>query len=171
MSEQETVVIGDLVIDAESGEVLTLPDEGRADKVAWLTRQLVDAMRMIKAWEAARDGYKRALARAMDEAGVNVLHTPEGTVSRRSRVDRKGDPARIPDVLAAFELSRNQMTAIWECAAALDAARLDALADAGAIPRGAAEALIVERTSSWVQASAPRKLPPATTRTRKDAEA
>lgn len=163
--------IGDLLIDEETGEVLEWPAGSGADRLAYLTRQCVEAQRAVKAWETALNAYRAAIGRLLDDAGIDSVRTQHGAAAIRNRTNRVGRPERVPDVADRYELRREQVEAIWQCAATLDAKRLLALSEAGAIPDDAARDLIDSKTIAYVQVTAARPAPPSIERAGGRAEA
>jgi hypothetical protein len=63
----------------------------------------------------------------------------------------------VEEIVHRYELAREQIEQIWMCAASLDAKKLDALAEAGALPADAVQSMIDEKRTSYVQVSAPRR--------------
>jgi hypothetical protein len=152
------IKVGDLVIDESTGEVLDWP-AGTGNRVEYLTKLCVEAQQAIKAWEAALNGYKHALGKLLDDEAVTSLKTGYGTPAWRTQNRTTGRPERVADVARAHELAPAQVDEIWRCATALDAKRLIALADAGAIPPSVAADLIDTKTSRFLVVTAAR--PPA----------
>jgi hypothetical protein len=150
------VQVGGLVIDPGTGEVLSRPagtTEGEFDQ---LTRICSEAQQTIREAQAVLDAARAALLKLLADEGLDSMRTPYGTASVRTRVTRAGKPERVEEIVRRFELAREQVEQIWMCAASLDAKKLDALAEAGALPAGAVEDMIDVKSTSYVQVSAPR---------------
>lgn len=157
--------IDDLLIDEATGEVLEWPAGMRGERVEYLTRRCVEAQAAMKAWEVAYNAYLAALGKMLTDAGVRSIKTAWGTPSLRSRTDRRGRPERVPKVAARYELSPQQVQAIWMCASALDAKQIQALADDGVLPPEAADDLIEVKTFTWVVVMPAKLEPPLIERT------
>ncbi len=152
--------VDDLVVDVTTGEVVEWPRAVRGDRIEYLVHQLVEAQRAAKLWQEAAAVYKAALGRCLTDAGLTAMQTSSGRVAWRTRVLRRGRPERVETVAAPYELTREQVGAIWACAATLDAKKLSALAAAGAIPQEAADELIEEQVSRFVVVTPARPAPP-----------
>jgi hypothetical protein len=152
--------VDDLVVEVATGKVAGWPREVGGNRIEYLVHQLVEAQRAAKRWQEAAAVYKAALGRYLTDAGLTAMQTPSGRVAWRTRVLRRGRPERVEAVAARYELTRQQVAAIWACAATLDAKKLFALAAAGAIPLGAVEELIEGLVSRFVMVTPARPAPP-----------
>lgn len=157
--EPRAVKVQDLIIDEDTGEVLELP-ENAGDKAEFLTYRLVTLQESERAYKQAIVLLKLALKRELEKLDLKSLQTQYGRPVIRSRTTRKGIVARLPQVADDNELTREQKQLILCCATYLDVTHLETIAADGQIPREAAEALIEETHSEWLQVSPILKEPP-----------
>ena len=157
--EPRAVKVDDLIIDEDTGEVLELP-ENAGDKAEFLTYRLVTLQESERAYKQAIVLLKLALKRELEKLDLTSLQTQYGRPVIRSRVTRKGKVERVPAVRHDFELSQQAWHCIFYAASSFDAEELDHLAEVGAVPREAIEALIEETHSEWLQVSPVLKEPP-----------
>jgi hypothetical protein len=148
------VKVGDLIIDPATGEVLSRAGASSESEFDQLTRVCAEAQRTIKEAQTVLDAARAALLRLLADEGLTAMRTPHGTASLRTRVTRTGRPDRVEEIVRRYELARDQVEQIWMCAATLDAKKLDALVEAGALPVEAADEIVDTRTVSYVQVSA-----------------
>jgi len=107
-----------------SGLVVKWPREVYRVLIEYLFRQ--EAQRSTKLWQGAATMYKTALGRCLTEPGLTAVQASSGRVTERPRVLE-----RVRPVAAWYELTREQVAAIWACTAMLDAKIVAALAAAG----------------------------------------
>lgn len=150
------VQAGGLVIDPATGEVLSRAAGAAEGEFEQLTRVCSEAQQTIREAQAVLDAARAALLKLLTDEGLDSMRTPYGTASVRTRVTRTGRPERVEEIVRRFELARDQVEQIWMCAASLDAKKLDALAEAGALPAEAVDDVIDVKSTSYVQVSAPR---------------
>jgi hypothetical protein len=150
------VSAGGLLIDPETGEVLAGSTPGGESDFDQLTRACREAQQQIKEAEEVLKAARAALLKLLSDEGLPSMRTPYGTASVISKTTRTGKPERVDEIVRRFELARDQVEQIWMCAASLDAKKLDALAEAGALPADAVQSMIDEKRTSYVQVSAPR---------------
>jgi hypothetical protein len=150
------VAAGGLLIDPETGEVLSRADGTDESEFDQLTRVCREAQRQIKEAQAVLDAARAALLKLLSDEGLPSIRTPYGTAALVTKVTRAGRPERVEEIVRRYELAREQAEQIWMCATALDAKKLDALVEAGALPEEAVQDMVDVKTTSYVQVSAPR---------------
>lgn len=153
--------IGDLVIDADSGEILS--EENYAlDQLALF---LKDGQEQVKAWEAYVGAIKSAIGRKLDEAGVRQVVTPYGTATWRMQVRKSAPTAALDELAHHLELPAAEHLAILECAESLNVKRLESLRCAVSVRVDEiVDALIQEKAIHYVQLMPLRKAAPVVER-------
>ncbi len=157
--EPKAVKVDELIIDSDTGEVLELP-ENAGDLVEFLTYRLVTLQEAERAYKQAIVLLKLALKRELEKLDLKSLQTQYGRPVIRTRTTRKAVVGKLHHVMPEYELSIEQVEAIFACASALDTRMLEALANDGSVPADAIEALIEETHSEWLQVSPILKTPP-----------
>lgn len=150
------VLAGGLLIDPATGEVLSGSTPAGESEFDQLTRVCREAQQQIKEAEAVLTAARSALLKLLTDEGLPSMRTPYGTAAVITKTTRTGKPDRVEEIIDRFELAREQIEQIWMCATALDAKKLDALAEAGALPAEAVQSMIDEKRTAYVQVSAPR---------------
>ncbi|MGD9894081.1 MAG: hypothetical protein AB7R89_11665 [Dehalococcoidia bacterium] len=150
------VLAGGLLIDPATGEVLAGSTSGAASDFDQLTRVCREAQQQIKEAEEVLKAARAALLKLLTDEDLPSMRTPYGTASVITKTTRTGKPERVEEIVHRYELAREQIEQIWMCAASLDAKKLDALAEAGALPVEAVQGMVDEKRTSYVQVSAPR---------------
>lgn len=163
--------VGELLIDVDSGEILSDEDPGLDE----LCRLLKDGKEQEKSWKAYNALLSSVVGRKLDELGVQRALTPYGSPMWRSRTTRSAplDSTKLGDLIERHGLSPIDVEQLMECAAELDPKRLDqvrrdvlddaevnALAAADGL-LAAIDELIQERTSTFVQLMPLRQAAPA----------
>ncbi len=153
--------VGDLVVDPDTGEIVEFPDKLQTapDRLEWLTHQILEAAGEAKKWEAVA-AFKRSVAeKLLAEMDVPSFSNAHGRISYQAGY-AKARIERLPQVQVAYELSEGDVRLIFmQCASALDAKRVEVLAQARPDLRAALLALI-EPTKGFVKVTASRKQAP-----------
>jgi hypothetical protein len=153
------VLAGGLLIDPATGEVLAGSTPGAESDFDQLTRVCREAQQQIKEAEEVLKAARAALLKLLTDEGLPSMRTPYGTASVITKTTRTGKPERVEEIVHRYELAREQIEQIWMCATALDAKKLDALAEAGALPPDAVQGMIDVKSTSYVQVTASRSSP------------
>lgn len=170
--EPEPVRIGDLTVDAKTGEILDWPEDVNIDRFEWLTWKAVEAERNIDGWKQALALYKQALGKLLDEAGTKALPTVYGTVRWKQRDNSEAPVERVPELAKTHELSTDALLLLYGCASRLSVSRLRALRGIDASLAPAIGELIEEKQSKpWVQIDNPRGAAPDIERGKEGAKA
>lgn len=147
--------VNGVVVDAATGEII----ESDGDPLERIIAAGLEAKQQIETWEKYQRAMKAA-AGSMLPANEKRRDTISGTVKRIARNDRRAKPDELPRILADFELTRDQVARIYECAKELDPKLLDALVASGDIPGNVADLLITVKEITYVQFDPIRKQAP-----------
>lgn len=152
----EAVRLNELLIDPESGEILDERDIG----IDVLALQLKDAQEQTKSWEQAVALLKLAIGKKLDDANVKASETPFGVACWRVQNRRSAKAESIAAIAKQFGLDDDQQAALYACARDLDPKKLDGLRGWNADLESAVDALIEEKTVSYVLLQPLRKQAP-----------
>lgn len=156
---------GELLVDTETGEILSEQDPGLDE----LCRLLKDGQDQEKTWKAYNALLKSAIGRKLDEAGLRRALTPSGSPMWRTRISRSAPIEGFKALAERYGLTDVDLEALGECVSELDPKKLDKLraeemkveGDADIEANGALiaaiEWTIQEKSSSYVQLMPLRK--------------
>jgi len=148
---------GDLLIDPETGEILSDQDVG----IDHLVMLLKDGQEQEKAWAASNGALKAAIGKKLDQAGQKAAETPYGVATWRTQVRRTASAAKIPHLRDHFGLTEAEVEDILACARDIDPKLLDGLRKAASpLLLEAIDALIEEKAVSYVLLQPLRKAAP-----------
>ena len=161
-SIQEAVRLNNLLIDEETGEILSETDIG----IDSLAHQLKDATEQRKAWEQAEQLLKLAIGKKLDDANTKAAETPWGVIGWvvQARPSAKFD--RLEQVAGEFGLVEEEVSALMECGRDFDVKKLRELQKMlvgkphSEMLVQAINALIEEKTVAYVQLRPLRKVAP-----------
>lgn len=145
--------VEDLVIDADTGEILSERNVG----IDELCMRLKDGAEQEKNWKAANGLLKAAIGRKLDDDGVRRALTPYGTASWQTRMTKSAAVPGFQDLATRYALDEIDIESLSECVSSLDPKKLDRVR-AEAIEDGTApnlvaaiDDLIQEKASHYVQ--------------------
>lgn len=152
---------GELLIDEDTGEILSEQDPGLDE----LCRLLKDGTEQEKVWKAYNGALKSAVGRKLDDAGLQRALTPYGAPMFRSRTTRSAPLDRLDELIEKYGLTDVDVEQLRLCATELDPKKLDELRAAeleeiDEVRNGGSyepplvdvvDELIQVRTSTWVQ--------------------
>lgn len=151
LTDNDTVTairVDDLLIDPETGEILSEVDPG----LDGLALRLKDAGEQRKAWEQAEAMLKSAIGKKLDDANLKSAVTPSGIPTWRTQVRKSAHASRIPEIREQFGLDDSSVNALYSCARDLDPKALNDYKRGSIEPNfvDAIDALIEEKTISFV---------------------
>lgn len=158
---REAVRVNELLIDEDTGEILSETDIG----IDVLALQLKDGQENEKAWAQHNTLLKKAIGKKLDDANVKAAETPWGIACWRVQNRRSAKAESIDAV--RDDLHRDEVAALYQCARDLDPKKLDVLrkeAMTSDALEAAIDTLIEEKTVSFVLLQPLRKTAPKLTR-------
>lgn len=152
----EAVRLNELLIDPETGEILSEIDIG----IDVLALQLKDGQEQEKAWAASNALLKLAIGRKLDDANVKAAETPYGTATWRVQNRRSAKAEGIAALAERHGLDDDQQATLYACARDLDPKKLDGLRGWNADLESAIDELIESKTVSYVLLQPLRRVAP-----------
>lgn len=124
MTDQVRAVrVEDLVIDADTGEILSERNVG----IDELCLRLKDGQEQEKNWKAHNGLLKAAIGKKLDDNNVRKALTPYGTAAWQTRITKSAPVQGLKSLAERYGLTDVDIETLAECVAQLDPKKLDQL--------------------------------------------
>lgn len=160
MTQTDTIdalLVDDIVVDPQSGEILEGIDPNDTDRLMGLAR---DAQEQMKAWELRYDVLRRVLEKKLSDANLRSLDSDRGKASIRGRITYTANVtwADLWDIAEDYGVTDGEMQEVIRAALkSLDVESLKASWLRLGLDRRALRVLIKESRAGWVQLDPVRK--------------